>query len=233
LLRRGRFAVFVSSVRLPAVLVLTLALTGPACGCWFFPASGPPQAALADVAVEGDALAISDGLEKLIAEGKDTPSDREFALRTLRAHPAESAEYAFARAAVAGRVVQTRGLGGAGIVSEVERWAEKSRKLNPSFRNGAAARMLGTLYVLAPSGWLEHGDSEQGLEILEGLVKTFPTTWENHLRLAEAYISLNDAGPATPHLCLCQAHKAELRHDDQLLLEHLFADAGHPQCPPP
>ena len=91
--------------------------------------------------------------------------------------------------------------------------------------------MLGTLYVLAPSGWLEHGDSEQGLELLEGLVKAYPDTLENRLRLAEAYISLGDPGPATPYLCRCQAHKAELRRDDQLLLEHLFADAGNPQCP--
>ena len=95
----------------------------------------------------------------------------------------------------------------------------------------AAARMLGTLYVMAPSGWLEHGDSEQGVQILEGLTKTFPTTWENYLRLAEALVSLNDPESALPRLCLCQVHKAELRHDDQLLLEHLFADAGHPQCP--
>jgi hypothetical protein len=184
------------------------------------------------VAAKGDALAISDALEKLIAEGKDTASDREFALKTVRAHPTETAEYAFARAAVAGRVVQARGLGGIGLVVEVERWALKSRKLDPSFRSCAAARMLGTLYVMAPSSATEHGDSEQGLEMLEDCVKRFPTTWENHLRLGEAFISLGDPSSATPQLCLCQAHKAELRRDDQLLLEHLFADAGHPQCPP-
>jgi hypothetical protein len=68
--------------------------------------------------------------------------------------------------------------------------------------------------------------------MLEDCVKRFPTTWENHLRLGEAFISLGDPSSATPQLCLCQAHKAELRRDDQLLLEHLFADAGHPQCPP-
>jgi hypothetical protein len=217
-------------VRLPAVLVLALALLAQGCG-WLCPASGPPQASLADVAAQGDALAISDALEKLIAEGKDTPSDREFALRAVSARPAETAEYAFARAAVVGRVIQARGLGGAGLIRDAERWAQKSRKLKPEFRNGAAARMLGTLYVMAPSGWLEHGDSEQGLEILEGLVKSFPTTWENHLRLAEAFISLGDPSAGTPFLCTCEVHKAELRHDDQLLLEHLFADAGHPKCP--
>jgi hypothetical protein len=219
-------------VRLPAAIALVLALASLTTACCFVPASGPPQASLADVAVKGDALAISDALERLVAEGKDTPSDREFALKAIRARPEETAAYAFARAAVTGRVVQSRGFGGMGLAREVEHWAETSRKLDPAFRNGAATRMLGTLYVLAPSSLVDHGDSEQGLELLEGLVKTYPNSPENRLRLAEAYISLGDPGPATSYLCRCQAQKAELRRDDQLLLEHLFADAGHPQCPP-
>ena len=227
----GRFGVFVSSVRLPAAFACALALASLTTGCCLLPASGPPQASLADVAAKGDALAISDALERLVAEGRDTPSDREYALKAIRARPENTAAYAFARAAVTGRVVQTRGFGGMGLAREVEHWSEVSRKLDPGFRNGAAARMLGTLYVMAPSGWLEHGDSEQGLQLLEGLVKTYPDAPENRLRLAEAYISLGDPGPATPYLCRCQAQKAELRRDDQLFLEHLFADAGHPPCP--
>lgn len=197
-------------------------------------ANGPANPSLIAISGHGgDALAISDALEALVAEGKDTPSDRQFALDTIRAHPENTAAYAFARAAVTGRVVQSRGLTGATLVSEMEHWAELSRKLDPSFREGAATRALGTLYVMAPSGWLEHGDSEQGLELLEGLVKAHPGTLENQLRLAEAYISLGDPQPATPYLCRCQGRKADLRRDDQLLLEHLFADAGNPHCPTP
>lgn len=218
-----------SSVRLPVVLALVVASL--ASGCCILPPSGPPQASLADVAVKGDALAISDALERLIADGKDTPSDREFALKAIRTRPENTAAYAFARAAVAGRVVQSRGLTGAGLVSEVERWAELSKKLDPTFRNGAASRMLGTLYVLSPGGWLEHGSSEEGIELLEGLVKTFPDTLENHLRLAEAYVASGDPASATPYLCRCQAQRDKLRRDDQQLLDHLFADAGHPHCP--
>ncbi len=228
----GGFGVFVSPVRLQAAIALalglaSLSLTTACC----VPPSGPPQASLADVALKGDALAISDGLERLVAEGKDTPSDREFALKAIRARPEDTAAYAFARAAVTGRVVQSRGFSGLGLAREVEHWAEISKRLEPGFRDGAAARMLGTLYVLAPSSMVEHGDSEQGLQLLEGLVKTYPNSLENRLRLAEAYISLGDPGPATPYLCRCLAHKAELRRDDQLLLDHLFADADHPQCP--
>jgi len=226
-------------VRLPVVLALAIASLATGCCA---PPNGPPQASLADVAAKGDALATSDALEELVAEGKDTPSDREYALKAIRARPENTAQYAFARAAVTGRVVQSRGLGGMGLAREVEHWAEVSRKLDPGFRHGAAARMLGTLYVLAPSSLLEHGDSEQGLQLLEGLVKAYPNTLENRLRLAEAYISLGDPAPATLYLCQCQAQKAELRRDDQLFLEHLFVGPVHvgvrllsqlPRQPPP
>jgi hypothetical protein len=217
-------------VRLCA-FALVLALTGSALACG--PVNtGPMHTSLVDVATKGaDALAVSDALEELIAAGKDSPADREFALDYIRKHPQEGAAYAFARAAVTGRVVQTRGLGGAMLVSEVEHWAEKSRKLDPEFRKGAAARMLGTLYVMAPSGWLEHGNSEAGIELLEELVKNHPEVLENHLRLAEAYISLGDPGSATTYLCRCLARKNELRRDEQGLLDHLFADANNPKCP--
>ncbi len=232
MLLRGRFAVLLSSVRLrETVLAAALAILATGCPP---PTNGPVDPSITAIAGRGgDALAISDALEELVAAGKDTPSDRQFALDAIRARPENTAAYAFARAAVTGRVVQSRGLTGAALVSEMEHWAELSRKLDPNFREGAATRALGTLYVFAPSGWLEHGDSEQGLSMLEGLVKAHPTRLENLLRLAEAYISLGDSAPATPYLCRCQLRKGDLRRDDQLLLEHLFADAGNPKCPTP
>lgn len=199
-------------------------------GCWWFDRR-QMHASMAEVAAKGDALVLSDALEALIAEGKDTPADREFALKAVRAKEEQTAAYAFARAAITGRVVQSRGLTGAGLVADVERWALLSKKLSPDFRKGAAARLLGTLYVMAPGGWLEHGDSEQGLELLEGLVKKHPEQMENHLRLAEAYISLGDPAPAAPYLCRARARRAELRKDDQTLLDHLITDAGNPTCP--
>lgn len=200
-------------------------------GCSWFADPGVMHMSVAEVAKNGDALAVSDALEALIAEGKDSLADREFALKTVRAKEEPTAAYAFARAAITGRVVQSRGLTGAGLVSDVEKWALASMKLDPAFRNGAAARLLGTLYVMAPGGWLEHGDSEQGLSLLEGLVKKYPEQLENHLRLAEAYIALSDPGPAVPYLCRCKQRRASLRRDDQSLLDHLLSDAGNPSCP--
>lgn len=211
--------------------VLALALAATNAGCFWPFVTGTAHVSLQEIAAKGDALATSDALEQLIAEGKDTAADRELALNAVRAHEEQTAEYAFARAAITGRVVQSRGLTGAGLVGDVEKWALLSKKLNPNFRNGAAARLLGTLYVMAPSGWLEHGNSEAGIELLEELVKNHPEVLENHLRLAEAYISLGDPGSATTYLCRCLARKNELRRDEQGLLDHLFADANNPKCP--
>jgi len=196
---------------------------------------GPPPVvnpALLEASQSGDALALSDALEALIENGSATPADREFAYERVSAQGSESdtVEYSFARAAITGRLVQQRGLMGARLIPEVEKWALRSRELDPGFRDGAAARLLGTLYVIAPGSLVEHGDSETGLELLEGLVAEHPEVPENHLRLAEAYIALGDPDPAGPSLCFAVAHRAQLRRDDQALLDRLVESAGVPDC---
>jgi len=179
---------------------------------------------------QGDALDLSDALEALIAGGKDTAADREYAYNTVREHPEDTAAYCFARAAITGRLVQQKGLLGADLVPDIEANARRSLELDPDFRDGAAQRLLGTLYVLAPATLFKHGDSEVGLELLEALTDKHPHTLENHLRLAEAYIALGDPTPAHPHLCECLAQEASLRPDDRALLHHLIADAGKLDC---
>jgi hypothetical protein len=204
-------------------LALTLFIAAPACS------GAPPevQSALSESAAKHDALALSDALEGLIAEGKDTPQDREFAYQKEAQIPDDgTASYAFARAAVIGRYVQAHGLTKGPLVAEMERYARQSKALDPSFRGFAATRMLGTLYVLAPASLLKHGNSEDGVSMLEGLVKAHPDVLENHLRVAEAYMALGDASPAYPHLCQCVAQKASLRMDDQKLLDRLVTEAG-------
>jgi hypothetical protein len=186
---------------------------------------------LAVVAQQHDTLALSDALEELIALGKDTAADRSFAYREASLHENASAAYAFARAAITGRYVQTHGLAGFRHAAEVETWARRSRELDPGFRGGAATRMLGTLYVLAPASILAHGDSEEGLSLLEGLVKQHPEVPENHLRLAEALVALGDPAPAAAHLCFCLGARAALRPDEQKLLDRLVKDAEMAACP--
>ncbi len=178
-------------------------------------------------------LTICDTLESLVAAGRDTPDDREFAYSLVAQHPVRKADDAFARAAVAGRLAQTSGLSAPALVEEVERYARQSMRMDPSFRKGAAQRMLGTLYVLAPGMLLEHGDSERGLELLEQLADKWPEDVETRLRLAEAYVALDDPEPAFKHLCFCLAHRGDLRPDDRQLLERLVEDAELPStfCP--
>ena len=191
---------------------------------------GAVHRSLQSAASSGDALATSDALEALIAEGQDTPADRTYAYDAVRRHEEDTAGYTYARAVVTGRVVQQKGLLGATMVPDVERYARRSREIDPGFRDGAAARVLGTLYVVAPASLLAHGDSEQGLELLEGLVQQHPETAANHLRLAEAYIALGDVAPAAPHLCLLQERRAELHPDEQILLDRLIHEVGGVPC---
>jgi hypothetical protein len=212
------------ALRLEALACACLAL---ACATVRHPVSSRLQAA----AKSGDALAVSDALEALIAAGKDTLADREYAYQAVIREDDGSAAYAFARATVTGRLVQARGLLGASLVGEVEKWAMRSRELDPTFRDGAATRLLGTLWVLAPASLLSHGDSERGLELLEALTEQHPESARDQLRLAEAYIALHDPEPAAPHLCFCLAHEAALLGDEQRLLRELLLLAGKPSCP--
>ncbi len=212
-----------------ALPLLLLALSG-CCG-----ASGPPPqvpTGLQAAVDKRDPLAIADALETLIGDGKDTEADRQLAYDHVKKQEEPTAAYAYARAMVAGRLVQTKGLTAALLVREMESWAQKSLALDPAFREGAVVRMLGTLYVLAPGSLLANGDSEKGLSMLEGLVKAHPETLENHLRYAEALIALGDPEPATESLCRAVAGKSKLRKDEQSLVDKLVQDAGSPACPP-
>lgn len=177
------------------------------------------------------ALAVADALEALVAVKADTPGDRRYAYERLSAVEPKTAEDALARAIVAGRLAQVAGLSAPGLVAEVERYADRSAKLDPALRSGAAERLLGSLYVMAPASLLAHGDSEKGLELLEGVVRRFPDHAGNHLRLAEGYIALGDPAPAKPHLCFCVARRASLRVDEQHLLDELRAQAKVTACP--
>ena len=214
-----------SAVRKAVALVVWVVLA-PACAVRRVPA----HRELATLAAEGDDLALADALEELIAQGADTSADREYAYAIVRRHDDDTATATYARAVVTGRLVQQKGLRAAHLVPEIERLARRSRELDPTFRDGAATRLLGTLYVIAPGTLLRHGDSETGLDLLEGLAATYPDALENHLRLAEAYIALGDPGPAAPHLCRCLAQQSSLRGDEQLLLARLAASAGPFAC---
>ncbi len=212
----------------PLLLRLVCCLLCLVAGC--AARKGPVHSTLRDAADHGDALATSDALEALIAAGTDTPADRQFAYDAVSTDTDDTAAANYARASVTGRLVQHKGLLGASLLPDIERNARRSRDLDPEFRGGAATRLLGTLYVLAPASFLQHGDSEKGLDLLEALVAAHPDVAENHLRLAEGYVALGDPGPAAPHLCRILDLHATLRRDDQPLFAHLIASVGTLDC---
>lgn len=203
--------------------VLAAALAGPGC---------KPKANLNNPAfVETrSAIEVYERLEALIDAQKDGKQDREDAYALVVDRAESTAAYYFARAAVAGRLAENRGLQAMGLVTEAEDYARRARAIDPDFREGSATRMLGTLYVLAPPSLLAHGDSEDGLELLENEVKAHPERLISRLRLAEAYIALGDPDPGKEHLCVVQRGEAQLSAGDRRLLAKLLADAGKLDC---
>src|SRR5262245_29082123 len=92
-LRQVIVALFLSVLALdcsPSVLALREELRGPA--------------------MRQDALELSDKLEELIDEQKDTHEDRAEAYEIARDWPQKTAAYAYGRAVLAGRLAQIRGL---------------------------------------------------------------------------------------------------------------------------
>jgi len=176
------------------------------------------------------AFEVYERIEALIDAQKDNKQDREDAYALVVKQADTSPEYYFARAAVAGRLAENRGLQALGLVTETEDYARKVRAIAPDYREGAATRMLGTLYVLAPPSLVKHGDSETGLELLEAEVKAHPERLISRLRLAEAYIALGDPEPAKEHLCVVQRGEATLSDGDRRLLTKLVADSGKLEC---
>lgn len=174
-----------------------------------------------------DPLSVLDDLERKIGERSDTAADRKAAHALVASLPDDgSAGYALARAALAGRLAENRGAKAGKLVTEAETFARKALERDPEFRDFAATRLLGTLYVLAPPRLVEHGDSEVGLEMLEELVDRLPDDPRARLRLAEAYIALGDPEPAGEHLCRARAAREQLPRDEQRLLGKLVADFG-------
>ncbi|MBV1860052.1 MAG: tetratricopeptide repeat protein [Nannocystaceae bacterium] len=209
------------------LLVLTLG----ACAlvaCEPAPATvSPIGGASSEPAQSVDARAILDALENNIETGTATEADREQAYDTVVSSADDgSADYAFARAALAGRVAELRGVGAGKLVTEAESFARLALDREPEYDAGAATRMLGTLYVMAPGRLVEHGDAEDGLGLLEDLVEARPDDPRNHLRVAEAYIALDDPDPASTFLCFAHAHRDGLRRDDQRLLDMLSETFG-------
>jgi len=88
--------------------------------------------------------------------------------------------------------------------------------------------MLGTLYVLAPTSFVRHGDSEVGLDLLEKQMRLYPQDPVNHLRLAEGFVALSDPDPAYELVCHVKPKLDALRPSDRRLYRTLVESLGGP-----
>lgn len=193
-------------------------------GCNKGASSSNPE--LSEAASEPDLWSLYEALEKMVDAERASESDREYAYaQAQQAKDDGTAQWAFARAAITGRLAEAKGLKALWLIKEVETYAMLSIERDPAFNDSAAKRMLGTLYVLA-GDHVEHGDSEKGLEILEGLLDAQPDHVRNQLRVAQGYISLGDPDPALEILCQVDQQRDGLSPDEQRLLDRLFEDVG-------
>jgi hypothetical protein len=221
---RANFAPVIDKARAGS---LVLALWAAACRPDSAPAVPPEDTGGGEKAPAGDYQAIYDDLEAAIAEGRDSEDDRQQAMTRVREIADDgTAAYAFARAAIVGRVAELRGVKAGKLVTEAEQWAKASIDRDPEYRQQAASRMIGSLWVMAPPRLVEHGDSEEGLELLESLAEAHPEVPENGLRAAEAYLFLGDTDPAIPHLCRIRSARDALRPDDRALFDKLAREVG-------
>lgn len=212
--------VFLAAMRSSLLAVVLVALAG----CR--PHGDLHNPKFAAAAEAHDPIAVYESLEALIDAGTDTKTDREDAYALITSWEEDTAAYAFARAAIAGRLAENRGAQAGGLVTEAEAYARKARDKEPDFREGAATQLLGSLYVAAPSRLLKHGDSETGIELLEKEVEAHPGRPISQLRLASGYITLGDQDSAKEPLCAVKAAEAQLGAGDRRLLAKLIEEAG-------
>jgi hypothetical protein len=204
-------------------LVLGLALSSAACKP---EGTVDPSIAALSSDAEAGAWTVHETLEDRIRTGVDSEADRHAALDKVRAAPDDqTAAYAYARASVAGRVAEGRGLGALDLLEEMRTWAQRSIERDPKFQDMAATRMLGTLLALAGQH-LKGGDSEEGLELLESVVEAHPEHPLNHLRLAEAFVALGDPEAGYDSLCWATAKRVMLNPEEQKLLDRLLDEVG-------
>ena len=180
---------------------------------------------LATASEQKQAIEVHDALEAMIQAGTAVEKDRQYAYEVVRAGTTARPPTPLPAGRSRGDWRRSGGLAAIGLVKEAETWARKSIERDPKFRDGAATRMLGTLYVLA-GDHVEHGDSEEGLELLEDLVAAHPEQAVNHLRLAEGYISLGDPEGGYEAMCKAIAGRGDLTREEDELLTRLIADVG-------
>lgn len=96
----------------------------------------------------------------------------------------------FLRGLCRGSLGELRGLWASlNVIDPFRQDMETALKLDPSVEGGGPHRALGRMYYELP--FFLGGDLEKSIQHLESAVQLGPDRWENHLYLAESYMSRN------------------------------------------
>lgn len=126
--------------------------------------------------------------------------------------------------------------GGLKMVPHIIEEMEQSLKVNPSYEQAGAHRVLGRIYYCCPGWPLSVGDIHESLEHLSAAVSLAPDNSTNHLFLAETLLKLGKKDEARRELenvlkatrhAHCPHHLEEDRQEARrLLLENRAGDAA-------
>jgi hypothetical protein len=117
--------------------------------------------------------------------------------------PTGDAEAAYLHALNLGLFVRARGMMAVGRLSELVARLKMAGG-QPSQDQGGPLRVLGLLYVKAPSWPVGPGDLEAALELLRRAVRDYPDHPLNHLYLAYALVDAGERGQARDELLLAR-----------------------------
>jgi hypothetical protein len=138
----------------------------------------------------------------LLETGGERPLGLEDARRGRRA--AEAAVRSFPDSGLAhylaayliGLEAERNPLRGLGLVPMIEREAGRAADLSPGVDRGGPDRMLGELYLRAPTFPLSVGNSRKAVTHYRRAVSLAPAALENRLGLAESLLAENEAAEA-------------------------------------
>jgi len=117
---------------------------------------------------------------------------------------ADDAEAAYVRALNLGLFVRAKGMLAVGRLSELVALLKTAGAL-PAQDQGGPLRVLGLLYVRAPSWPMGPGDLDAALEILQRAVRDYPNHPLNHLYLAYALVDAGERARARSEIARAQA----------------------------
>lgn len=135
-------------------------------------------------------VTIADGLADRDDRKRFAKEAKKYAKLAIKVNPDRPEGHYYA-AASAGLVAESQLAPSRSFQEAIEQPALMLVEIAPHYEAGGGLRILGALYVKAPTWPVGVGDLEEGTALLERAVADYPGHPLNHLFLAEAYAKVN------------------------------------------